>query len=672
MRKFAFILSITVLMFVPLLVKAQLGFDFLGENSGSDLVVTPQENDAYQAYKDFKNVKARQLIDEVLKTNPKSPVAYFVLALLTREGEGNSAQALHYINKAIDYAEVTCGPAPTTTNCVMWHGFSLQEKVNTLISLDRIAEARIVVDRFNVIYDPDLEDQLTWIAIKQKKLDEAEVLATKLAGKSDAYMRVNGLNNLCVIASERNLRREADRVCAKGADETDSKVLDYNTMIAKFSTFDYRGVEAYGRSGLKETDDLSGSLWEMLLHLYTFEGRFSEAVSAAKQAADTYRSMSAQDQENNRAHFLKAIAQLLLLLGRHDEALLMADEAHASPDRTGNVSGDPLLHEMIALDFYDGVLRGAERHLAERSRLALWSEKPALFFKRLEMSFNRFLTHRRLQRLFSKGDLLAKLVTPYAPSQGPVEALPHWMQAATIEAAGNGPFLAAVAEAQARDNEISVVTDAFYDSLRMQAALMRGDLDTAKILAEKCLKDLPSEEGLLRDMARTVLAASAWDRGETKTAKGYFVDLIKNTPAFLRWFDLRLPVVITTSGGDAASEAEADLNGSTRFEVGDVGLKLVIKETGKALSLCLRDDYDSDLHCTTREIKNDDPDKTVAVAVEKFQTDLFSPKIDLSQLDVSTLNGAPVRASGSKQLDELLKLNPKTMDLNPEPKAPGE
>jgi len=672
MCKFGFILLVISLALLPVRAKAQLGFDFFGGDSVADLVVTPQEDEAYQAYKDFKNVKARQLLDEVLKTNPKSPVAYFVLALLAREGEGNSAQSLHYINKAIDYAEVTCGAAPTTTHCVMWHGFSLQEKVNTLISLDRIAEAKVVVDRFNLIYDPDLEDQLTWIAIKQKNLDEAEAIATKLAGSRDAYMRVNGLNNLCVVASERNLRSEAARICARGADETDSKVLDYNTMIATFSTFDYRSVEAYGRSGLKETDDLSGSLWEMLLHLYTFEGRFSEAVSAAKQAADTYRSMSAQDQENNRAHFLKAVAQLLLLLGRHDEALLMADEAHASPDRTGNVSGDPFLHEMIALAFYDGVLRGSQRHLAERTKLVSWSEKPALIFKRLEMSFNRFLTHRRLQRLFSKGDLLAKLVTPYAPSQGPVEALPYWMQAATIEAAGNGPFLAAVSAAQGKDLEVPKITDAFYDSLRMQAALIRGDLAEAKTLAERCLKSLPSEEGLLRDMARTVLATAAWDRGEVKIAKGYFTELIKNTPAFLRWFDLRLPVVVSASGGDAASEAEADINASARFEVGDAGLKLIIKDTGTVLSLCLRDDYAADLHCTAREIKNNDPEKTVAVVVEKFQTDLFSPKIDLSQLDVSTLNGAPVRASGSKQLDELLKLDPKTMDFPPKPKAPGE
>ena len=279
----------------------------------SDLTVYPQEQQAFDSYKQFKDVAARKLVSEVLKNDPKSPVSYYVMGLLTREGEGDTTKALHYFNKALKLAVEVCGSRPRLPNCVKWHSMAMYDKIEALRSLDRYQEAYDTILQYDELYIPHLDEEKIWPLIKMRKLVEAETVANQVIkmGKSND---VGALNSLCVLAAERNQRVNGDKVCEQVAAKTDSMVIRYNTAIAKFSIFDHRAAERYALDGTRRANDMFGTVWEFLIYQYTLEERYSEALSAAKFASNEHRGFSGLKEELSRAHYLIGISQLLLAL----------------------------------------------------------------------------------------------------------------------------------------------------------------------------------------------------------------------------------------------------------------------------------------------------------------------------------------------------------------------
>ena len=620
-----------------------------------DMKVYPEELDAYNAYLKFKDVKARTLISDVLKKDSKSPVSYFVLGLLTREDEGDTTRALHYFKKSIEFAEAQCGKTPLTTNCVKWHSLAYQEKIEALKSLDRAQEAYESILHYDTLYDPKLNQQKIWPLIKMRRLDEAEAFANKILKEGATADRLHGLNSLCVLSSERNQRILSDQVCTEAGSKIKSMVIQYNTAIAKFSIFDLPAAEIVARHGTTLPNDMYGSAWEILIYQYTLENRFSEALSAAKQASEVHRGFSGLKEELSRAHFLNAISQLLFALGRPEDAYRLAHESHELPDRTGKVSGNPRFDQLMNDAYYSMVLKTYAEYLNEAYPQLTWKEKLKNMGKQLEIKFTRYLLQKKIKKLLQEQDLLVRLVTPYPPSLGPLETLPYWLVGSLVEITGEGVFLQALQTSQARETELLDKSKGYYLAALTQERFLNGDYSKTLEMAELALEGLPIEERLQRDLLKTLLAYSNYQLGQYEVMKGQYIELLRSTPSFLRVFQLKLPVKFTVEPGKYSDAAYQLLKQSPRFKNDSHGINLNIQSGEDFIFVCLMDDYHSMIHCTRSDVKNDQNGQfTVEKGVQSFLLEAFAPKIDLSQLDVNTLNGVPTKGIGSEQIQNLL------------------
>lgn len=622
-----------------------------------DMLVHPDEQLAYDSYLQFKDIKARKLVEASLKRNKKSSIAYTVLGLVTREDEGNTTRALHYFKKAIKYAEEVCGPKPTSKNCVKWHSIAYQEKIRALKDLDRSQEAYDDILHYDQLYNPKLDLLKIWPLIKLRKLDEAERIAENILKGSQNYDRISGLNNLCVIASERNLRLRSNEVCSQAAEKTDSMVIHYNTGISKFAIFDLQAAERVVRRGANLQNDMYGSAWEFLVYQYTLEARFSEAISAAKNASETHREFNGLKEELSRSHFLIGISHLLLSLGRFEDAAEMIRESIDTPDRTGKISGDPDFDQLSGLSSFDRTLAGLEQHYKETLALSPWKEKVKIWGLWLECKMERFLVQHRIKKLLEKKNLFVKIVTPYPPSLGPLETLPHWLVAGLMESIGPGPFEAAVKESRRLETELLDKSAPYYLTLMAQVKFKRGQYQETIQSTEQAIQSLPPQERLIKDLLRTLQAVSYTKVGKKKEARKVYFEILRGTPTFIRLWDFQLPVKFILEKGPHSDQALDLLEKSPRLDEDELGIPLRIRSTKDRISLCLIDSYQSDIHCKNAEIRQNDEDKQFHLEniVINFIQEALSPKIDLSQLDVNSLNGAPIKGSGQTAIKDLLE-----------------
>jgi hypothetical protein len=85
---------------------------------------------------------------------------------------------------------------------------------------------------------------------------------------------------------------------------------------------------------------------------------------------------------------------------------------------------------------------------------------------------------------------------------------------------------------------------------------------------------------------------------------------------------------------------------SPRFDVGSVGLLLELRGDGAGLSVCLRGVSGAELACGSAPRKADEKaaDYTARLMAE-VHDHLFAPRIDLSQVDASSLDGSNLRGN---------------------------
>ena len=119
----------------------------------------------------------------------------------------------------------------------------------------------------------------------------------------------------------------------------------------------------------------------------------------------------------------------------------------------------------------------------------------------------------------------------------------------------------------------------------------------------------------------------------------------------LRQLDIVLPVRIEGKGarGEALRDRLAD---SPRFHSAAGSVFAVEAVDGvDHIKICLtgRKRY----QCTTSIPQKDDEDP-VGTAIDAFHDEAFAPKIELTQSDITSLDGRPVRGDARRAVDSLL------------------
>ena len=143
-------------------------------------------------------------------------------------------------------------------------------------------------------------------------------------------------------------------------------------------------------------------------------------------------------------------------------------------------------------------------------------------------------------------------------------------------------------------------------------------------------------------------------------------DVYQVFPAVFRHYNVKLPVQFDPSmkSSDSLNDAKEVLEQSERFEVVPDAPFII---SGSALDnnmvqICLSSKLGQRYACSSSDPKDYGKDADnlphLAEIIDNFQHAAFTPKVDLSQKDLHSLDGSPVKVSADEALKDLLNTAP--------------
>jgi hypothetical protein len=257
----------------------------------------------------------------------------------------------------------------------------------------------------------------------------------------------------------------------------------------------------------------------------------------------------------------------------------------------------------------------------------------------------RWEVRRAVHKLVAQEGRLALLVRP---NLGEVNDWTTWRLADLIDILGTGVMASAVKKARA-DDLATPEASPYLDALAGEIAFRTGHTTEADRLATSALSGLPREEALLRWRTLAWHAEVLRSLGRADAAEAATLEVLQRWPTAFRLLELPLRVKLMTDGSAAAEETAARLGRSLRFSV-EAETTLVLRVDAPAspgpVEICLLDSHGAQLSCA----KGEDAQK----ALDAFHAAAFSPKVSLTESDLRSLDGSPVRVEADQALKEVL------------------
>ena len=579
-------------------------------------------------------IKARDLAEKILAADPRSLAATWALARVHHDEEGNHARALYFVKRAEELL---------ADRDADWGKKLFIEEYWITLEMNRNVEALAVLDRYEARFGPPPPSLRIWPMFKTGRGDEAREIARRLAMSDDWDDRAQGYNGLLSIAFEEHDRALAHRWALEGVRATQ----ELSCTVLRNA-----GGTAYTRFRLAESEELAlkatkakdcaDSVYNQLAGLYLVMGEVQKALAALESA----RTQPVEKRYRPQFALVRrgVLVDLLTVMGKGAEAGRIAAELYTQPARTGMVSGSARVERLARAFRYALALDGQVTLLREQASygkrltgaLGVVPELVGLLATRWEV-------RRAVLQLVSEDDRLVLLARP---NIGEVNDWATWRIGDLIDLLGTGVMASAVAQARAADEPYPEATP-YLDALAGEIAFRSGELAAADRLATSALSQLPREEALLRWRTLAWHAAVLDELGRAADAQAAFEEVLQRWPTALRLLDLRLPVTLSTDGSALAEETGARLGRSNRFNVEDSApFRLRVDSHGETAEICLVDQHGTQLSCASGE--------GATKALDAFHAAAFSPKVSLTESDLRSLDGSPVRVGADEALKGVL------------------
>jgi len=620
-----------------------------GERASGD------ELTAWQLAEERKYIEARETAEAVLKREPSSYVAELVLGVVQHYGEGNFPRALFHLERAMRKFQAFYGPEPGPDDPWRWHVRLLQELAATHGDLEHHGEKLAFLEKHDELYDPDMIAERAWPLMKLERYDKARAAAELGLAEDRPIQTILGLNALCAIEFEAGNDGASYEACKEAVDHARATQGRPNTVDltnfaeASRSLFKLDEAERVLLEATEANVSWYGNPWLELGTLYLRAARFPEALDALRKvkAYRARRPPHVQDADINEVR--REHAAFFLVVGRPRAALRITERALVLPDRRGYNSRDPAQDEaLVALIDRRARLVAAERRLEDASAEPPWAW-PGAWIEALGLRVEAWMSGRRAARLLADEE---RLVGTFRIGTATGAIMPPWLAGDLVDVLGAGVVDAAVARARSVDQRPGA--DAYYDAFQAEAALAQGRLDDAVSLARRGREGLGPGEAMLRARLDAIVAEALSQRGGGDgAAAGAFEAAWATDPGVLRRLDLDVPVRITWSGGDVAKQTARFLSRSPRLTQRDDGLEVRIDADGLGGRACVLGRSGAVLACGRAEAEADEDTGAIARKLaDAFHDKAFAPKIDLTQADVTSLDG--VTTGGEGVMDQLL------------------
>jgi len=580
-------------------------------------------------------VRAREEAEAYLVERPSSYVAHLVLGMAQHYGEANFPKALFHETRALELFEAAEGAQPTQSQPWRWHARILVGLTRAHGDLEHYDEQLGFMYRYNELYTPQLKAELAWPLMKKREFDKARLAAEEGLATGDPYQVERAKNALCAIEFEAGDDVKSYEVCAEAVDYGRSHfgsatAVDLgNFAEAARSVFRFDEAERLLMEASKSGLSWYGNPWLELADLYMRAGRLAEALSALREVPRHRAARPAHVRDSDRNEARRSLAAFLLLMGRPDEALRITGKASVLPDRRAHNSRDPEQDRSIValLDRQAQLMLAemtVERAVAEPFYARWWARSEALWLR-----FQAWMSARQAARFL---DDERRLAGTFAIGTARSAVMPPWLLGELIGALGPGVVRAAVNRAAAEDTRERA--PAYYDAVLAEVALAQREYAEAVEHAGRALRGLQPGDALLRERVRAVLGKALSD---PRQATALYEEVLATDPGLFRRLGWALPVEVRSSDATIDRDLAKAIMRSPRFESSSEGLRIQVD----GARICLFGRTGAAWGCGEAEPEEDETGRTYEQRiVDAFHAEIFSPRVDLSRIDINSLDGS--------------------------------
>jgi tetratricopeptide (TPR) repeat protein len=596
---------------------------------------TVEELSLWELIERERYVRAREEAEAYLAEHQSSYVAHLVLGMAQHYGEANFPKALFHETRALELFEAVEGTQPTQSQPWRWHARILVGLTRAHGDLEHYDEQLGLMVRYNELYTPQLKAELAWPLMKKREFDKARLAAEEGLATGDPYQVERAKNALCAIEFEAGDDIKSYEACAEAVDYGRSHfgsatAVDLgNFAEAARSVFRFDEAERLLMEASKSGLSWYGNPWLELADLYMRAGRLAEALAALREVPRHRASRPAHVRDSDRNEARRSLAAFLLLMGRPDEALRITGKASVLPDRRAHNSRDPEQDRSIValLDRQARLMLAemtVERSVAEPFYARWWARSEALWLR-----FQAWMSARQAARFL---DDEARLVGTFAIGTARSAVMPPWLLGELIGVLGPGVVRAAVEQVAGEDAREGAV--AYYDAVLAEVSLAQRDYAEAVVHADSALEGLQPGDALLRERVRAVLGKGLSD---PRQATALYEEVLATDPGLFRRLGWALPVEVRSSDATIDRDLAKAVMRSPRFESSNDGLRIEVE----GARICLLGRTGAAWGCGEAQPAEDETGRSYKQRiVDAFHAEIFSPRVDLSRIDINSLDGS--------------------------------
>ena len=631
----------------------------LEELALSGLDARPQEREAWAYVEARKYIRGRELAEGILAAHPDSFVAHLCLGTVQHYAEANFPRAVFHLERARELFEARFGSEPQPDQPWRWHATLLKGLANAHGDLEEHELKLAYIARFNELYEPDMVAQRAWPLMKLGHFEEARLAAQLgLMNEERPAQRTIALNALCAIEFEAGNDGASYEACQRAVLDSRERGMPVSTVDltnfaeASRSMFKLDEAERIGLEATQAAVSWYGNPWMELAELYTRQARFAEALAALRKVPEYRRQRPPHAREADSNEVRRAVAAFLLAVARPDAALEITQRALVRPDRRAHNSRDAAQDRLLVALLDRRARRMQAQMELEQAAVGPWWKWPWGAVKSLWQQVGAFRSGAAAERLLADEE---RLLGIFRIGTARAAIMPPWLIGELVGVLGPGVVAEVVRQARAQDKRGGA--PAYYAALLAEVQLRAGNPAEAQVQADAALRGLGPAERLLRARVHAIAGEAAAQRGQLEVAKGHYDTAFQDDPGVFRRLELSIPVRVSTSGDDMAERVARDLLVSPRFHGADLGLVLKIEADRAGGRACLSTAKGALLACGEAFARSNQHAREVAAAIARAaQEEIFSPRVDLSQVDINSLDGGNLSGRGRATLDQLIGL----------------
>ena len=631
--------------------------------------MSSDEEEAYQLASQEKFIKARTVAEKVLDQNKDSIMAHYVMALVFHNGEGDLLRALREYKKTLQLFEAryfTQNEPPQAYDLQALHLQLHRESAFLYAELDQRQNQLDVYDRIKDLYGKPWGVDASWALMKLGRYEEAIAIDRAAINGEDRFARSTAYNDLSAIEDSQHHYLGANEMGARALEFTRGKDCVILINQARNEMYFIRSEVASElvQRALKTKDNSCPTPPALdAVDPYLMRGEFQKAISAMKQARQTpiTKRMRVQTEMAVRT----TLSAMLMSLGFSDKAKTLMKTVINAPGRMGYnsisiehqiLTNNILYYEILKVDIerlknkivlykygHPGWLFDSEKRKEVRK---MYSELD-------EMRREKWTATQKAIRAMLNPDNIRSLVVPYY-------VLSPLFYDAIVELAGRGTMrsIIKIERENITEEEINLFEPA-WQSVEGYILWREGKYEKALEALSRADARFTRDQFLMTMLNYAVRGACFAEMGKYSEAYDAFRRVMRDYPVVMPQYGIRLPVTLSDSIVSALRPMAETVMALDVFEQReDSPFVIDARREGDWLVMCLNEKGGTRIACSSVIPKEYGlGDGEIAedwMVMNQFVRTVFQTRVDLSQADLHSLDGSPIRTSAREALDGLV------------------